>query len=190
VWSGRPRGTVAEGVRASEATRREAKGTGSSAASPVPLLEQAARPAASPRTSYPLIWRVKRIRPEWCGRRCRIVIHGRAGNRLILPTPSRGAADATPVLTQISRRRGRIERVQRGYTPIVELELQTGQYVANVELEELGRYDRPDRLAMDRLHRPAAAMTRPPRVVFCGSRSWVARDPIAHASRAFPLARS
>jgi hypothetical protein len=149
VWSGRPRGTVAEGVRASEATRREAKGTGSSAASPVPLLEQAARPAASPRTSYPLIWRVKRIRPEWCGRRCRIVIHGRAGNRLILPTPSRGAADATPVLTQISRRRGRIERVQRGYTPIVELELQTGQYVANVELEELGRYDRPDRKTVD-----------------------------------------
>ena len=34
---------------------------------------------------YPLVWRVKVIRPEWFGRRCRIVIHpgGRHGNRLI-----------------------------------------------------------------------------------------------------------
>jgi hypothetical protein len=34
---------------------------------------------------FPLFWRVKVIRPEWFGRRCRIVVHpgGRAGNRLI-----------------------------------------------------------------------------------------------------------
>jgi hypothetical protein len=34
-------------------------------------------------TDYPLYWRVKVIRPEWHGRRCRIVIHGGKGNRLI-----------------------------------------------------------------------------------------------------------
>lgn len=33
--------------------------------------------------AYPLFWRVRRVRPEWYGRRCRIVIHGRRGNRLI-----------------------------------------------------------------------------------------------------------
>lgn len=32
---------------------------------------------------FPLFWRVRVIRPEWHGRRCRIVIHGRKGNRLI-----------------------------------------------------------------------------------------------------------
>jgi hypothetical protein len=34
---------------------------------------------------YPLYWRVKVVRPEWYGRRCRIVIHPRngTGNRLI-----------------------------------------------------------------------------------------------------------
>jgi hypothetical protein len=32
---------------------------------------------------YPLYWRVKVIRPEWFGRRCRIVVHGLKGNRLI-----------------------------------------------------------------------------------------------------------
>lgn len=33
---------------------------------------------------YPLVWRVKVIRPEWFGRRCRIVIHGgQRGARLI-----------------------------------------------------------------------------------------------------------
>lgn len=33
---------------------------------------------------YPLVWRVKVIRPEWFGQRCRIVIHGgRRGSRLI-----------------------------------------------------------------------------------------------------------
>lgn len=35
------------------------------------------------RSRYPLYWRVKVIRPEWFGRRCRIVIHGGKGNRLI-----------------------------------------------------------------------------------------------------------
>lgn len=36
-------------------------------------------------SDYPLVWRVKVIRPEWFGRRCRILIHpgGRHGNRLI-----------------------------------------------------------------------------------------------------------
>lgn len=34
-------------------------------------------------SAYPLVWRVKVIRPEWFGRRCRIVIHGGKGNRLI-----------------------------------------------------------------------------------------------------------
>jgi hypothetical protein len=34
--------------------------------------------------AYPLVWRVRLIRPEWFGRRCRIVIHGgKRGNRLI-----------------------------------------------------------------------------------------------------------
>lgn len=36
---------------------------------------------------FPLVWRVRVVRPEWFGRRCRIVIHGgarnRIGNRLI-----------------------------------------------------------------------------------------------------------
>lgn len=35
------------------------------------------------RVDYPLVWRVRVIRPEWFGRRCRIVIHGGRGNRLI-----------------------------------------------------------------------------------------------------------
>lgn len=36
------------------------------------------------RPEYPLVWRVRVIRPEWFGRRCRIVIHaGRRGARLI-----------------------------------------------------------------------------------------------------------
>lgn len=32
---------------------------------------------------FPLFWRVRLIRPEWFGRPCRIVIHGKRGNRLI-----------------------------------------------------------------------------------------------------------
>lgn len=32
---------------------------------------------------FPLFWRVRLIRPEWFGRSCRIVIHGKRGNRLI-----------------------------------------------------------------------------------------------------------
>lgn len=35
------------------------------------------------RPDYSLVWRVKVIRPEWFGRRCRIVIHGGKGDRLI-----------------------------------------------------------------------------------------------------------
>ena len=34
-------------------------------------------------SAYPLYWRVRLIRPEWWGRPCRIVIHGKKGNRLI-----------------------------------------------------------------------------------------------------------
>lgn len=34
-------------------------------------------------SAYPLVWRVRVVRPEWHGRRCRIVIHGKRGNRLI-----------------------------------------------------------------------------------------------------------
>lgn len=34
-------------------------------------------------SAYPLYWRAKVIHPEWHGRRCRIVIHGKKGNRLI-----------------------------------------------------------------------------------------------------------
>lgn len=40
-------------------------------------------PRQSSRIEYPLYWRVRLIRPEWFGRRCRIVIHGGKGNRLI-----------------------------------------------------------------------------------------------------------
>ena len=33
---------------------------------------------------YPLVWRVRVVRPEWFGRRCRILVHGgRRGARLI-----------------------------------------------------------------------------------------------------------
>lgn len=35
-------------------------------------------------SEHPLVWRVRLIRPEWFGRRCRIVVHGgRRGARLI-----------------------------------------------------------------------------------------------------------
>jgi hypothetical protein len=36
-------------------------------------------------SDFPLYWRVKVIRPEWFGRRCRILVHpgARHGNRLI-----------------------------------------------------------------------------------------------------------
>jgi hypothetical protein len=34
--------------------------------------------------AFPLVWRVRLIRPEWFGRRCRILVHGgRRGARLI-----------------------------------------------------------------------------------------------------------
>lgn len=46
-----------------------------------------------------------------------------------------------PELVQISKRSGRIDRVKRGETPVIELHLEPEQYVANVELHEIDRYD-------------------------------------------------
>lgn len=56
---------------------------------PVPIVVEVWWPLADPEPEplwedeFPLYWRVKVIRPEWYGRRCRIVIHGHTGNRLI-----------------------------------------------------------------------------------------------------------
>lgn len=45
-------------------------------------------------------------------------------------------------LVQISKREGRIARVKRGETPVIELYLAPGQYVTSVELERIDPYGR------------------------------------------------
>lgn len=46
-----------------------------------------------------------------------------------------GGDSVTSIFTQVSRVEGRIERVRPGETPIVELRLWQGQYIAGFELE-------------------------------------------------------
>lgn len=51
-------------------------------------------------------------------------------------------------LVQISMRQGRIDRVPRGRTPVIELHLNDRQYVAGVELQS-SYFDDPDRKTVD-----------------------------------------
>jgi hypothetical protein len=63
----------------------------------------------------------------------------------------------TAVFTQISQRSGTVSRVPRGQTPVVELYLEEGQYIAGFELSA-DRHPRPDRKTVD-WHWTAAVVT-------------------------------
>ena len=43
-------------------------------------------------------------------------------------------------LVQVTKRQGTIERVQRGVTPVLELDLDEHQYIASVALEQVVQY--------------------------------------------------
>lgn len=59
----------------------------------------------------------------------------------------RGGGAMTRV--QIVKRDGRIDRVARGTTPVIELDLEPGQYVTDVALTELGRFSDGNRKTVD-----------------------------------------
>jgi hypothetical protein len=52
------------------------------------------------------------------------------------------------VFVQISERRGAIDRVRRGTTPVVELELEPNQRVVSIDLRKT-TYDDPERKTVD-----------------------------------------
>lgn len=52
------------------------------------------------------------------------------------------------MLVQITKTTGRIDRVRRGQTPIVELDLQPTQYVIGIELRE-AHFDDLERKTVD-----------------------------------------
>lgn len=53
-------------------------------------------------------------------------------------------------LVQITKREGRIDRVPRGETPVIETRLAPGQYIAGVELKSLEYVvNQPERKTID-----------------------------------------
>jgi hypothetical protein len=53
------------------------------------------------------------------------------------------------VLTQIVKQTGTVDRVPRGETPVVELHLNPGQYIAGFELQMIRPYDDHERKTKD-----------------------------------------